>query len=272
MNVSFKDLVPPILLALARKLNPEPQNPYGWFGDFLTWEDAKRHCSGYDDSNILKKIIDSTQLVVSGRAKYERDSISFDHIEYSWPILASLLGAGLSNSGNLLVVDFGGSLGSTFYQNKDFLKNLQTQWAVVEQNSFVEIGNRQFSSNNLQFYHSIEDSIANKGKHVLLLSSVIQYLEQPYQWIEKFLSFEFPLILIDRTAFINSSQRLTIQRVPPDIYEASYPCYFFNENEFLSKFSEKYDLIADFPSYCDGEQIADDWKKLYWKGFIFKLK
>jgi len=269
--MTFNDFIPPILKKVILKFRPQREGLYGWFGNYTTWEDAQKECTGYDNSILLEKIVLASKLVRDGKAKYERDSCIFEHIEYSWPILAGLLNA--SVDGNLSIVDFGGSLGSSYYQNKHFFSTIHVKWAVVEQSSFVAIGKQEFTTKNLQFYNKIEDALAIQPKQVLLLSSVIQYLANPKDWIELFLSFDFPYILIDRTSFINTeNDRITIQRVPPSIYEASYPCTFFNEEIFVSKFLPKYELIASFPSYCDAETVADDWKRLYWKGFIFKLK
>ena len=58
--------------------------------------------------------------VKNGEAVYERDSVLFDEIQYSWGLLAGLEKAALEHDGKLCVLDFGGSLGSTYYQNKQF--------------------------------------------------------------------------------------------------------------------------------------------------------
>ncbi len=60
-----------------------------------------------------------------------------------------------------------------------------------------------------------------------------------------------------------------IEVVPEHIYPASFPCWFFNEEEFLNFFLHKYELVADFNS-SDENAITRDNKKLYWKGFFFK--
>ena len=69
-----------------------------------------------------------------GEAVYERDSVIFDHIEYSFPVLCGLLRAAVEDDGKLNVLDFGGSLGSSYYQKKGFLavcKHLR--WSIIEQ-------------------------------------------------------------------------------------------------------------------------------------------
>jgi putative methyltransferase (TIGR04325 family) len=105
---------------------------------------------------------------------------------------------------------------------------------------------------------------------VLLLSSVLQYLENPYEWLEKFLALKIPYIIIDRTAFAEGDKDiLTIQNVSENIYKASYPAWFFGDN-FMNIFQGKYKIIADFDNGFTNSTIINNNKKACWKGLILK--
>lgn len=93
-----------------------------WNYGFNSWADATAHSGGYDDE-IINKILVSARKVRDGEIAYERDSVIFNEIKYSWPLLASLLLAAETKN-NLRVIDFGGSLGTTFRQNSQFLNEL----------------------------------------------------------------------------------------------------------------------------------------------------
>src|SRR3954454_17330299 len=82
----IKQLVPPIFLTWLKKTGR-----YGWSGDYKKWEDAKQLTHSYDDSIILDKVKQALLKVKSGEAVYERDSVLFDKIQYSWPLLSVLL-------------------------------------------------------------------------------------------------------------------------------------------------------------------------------------
>jgi len=114
----LKDFVPPILLD---KLRENPLRRYGWFGNYENWEAAEKQSVGYDDNLIIDKVLESTLRVKNGEFPYERDSVLFKEIHYDWPILACLMWVAARNGGKLNVLDFGGSLGSTYWQNKKFL-------------------------------------------------------------------------------------------------------------------------------------------------------
>jgi len=66
----------------------------------------------------------------------------------------------------------------------------------------------------------------------------LQYIEKPYGLLEEILKNNFEFVIVDRTSFADS-EKIKLQIVPPSIYIASYPCWFFEEVVFL-KFFENY--------------------------------
>lgn len=240
---------------------------YGWSGNFETWAEAKSQSSGYDLPSILEKVKDSTFRVKNGIVPYERDSVIFDKVHYSYPLLSCLMWAAAKNKGKLNILDFGGSLGSTYYQNKCFLDSLDSvKWNIVEQPEFVKIGRESFSDEIIHFYTSIEDCLNENKIDIVLFSSVLQYTESPYALLNEIKTRRIKHILIDRTPFIKGRDRITIQKVHPKIYKASYPCWFFNEAKFIDFFSTDYEMIVEFDS-LDVANIVSEFK-----GFLFILK
>lgn len=209
--------------------------------------------------------------VKCGEAVYERDGVLFDAIQYNWAVLAMLQRVAMEYNETLCVLDFGGSLGTSYYQNKDFLKQIKKiNWCIVEQCHFVECGKKYFQNEELNFYFSVEDCLAEHTPNILLLSSVLSYLDRPVFWIEKLVSFDFPYIIVDRTGFIDSQQDvLTIQNTDLIIYKVSYPAWFFNLNCFKKLFSNKYTLISQFDNGITSP-IQLNGKKAFWDSLIFK--
>ena len=239
---------------------------YGWTGNFSNWEEAKRKCSGYDSPDILKKVKESALLVKNGIAPYERDSVVFDRVQYSFPLLSGLMWIAAQNNGRLNVLDFGGSLGSTYFQNKKFLTSLGfVRWNIVEQPEFVRTGLESFSDDVLHFYYSIDDCLKNNHIDVILLSSVLQYLESPYDLLRIIKSMRIKYLMLDRTPFIKGNDRITKQKVHPGIYKASYPCWGFNRTKFIDYITSDFDLIMEFDSVDEANIISE------FKGFLFQL-
>jgi len=264
LNMFIKDITPPFIYRLFEpKSKPDE---YGFFGNYKSWETALKDCVGYDAEEILNKTKESALKVKNGEAVFERDSYIFNKIQYSWSLLAGIMKAAADNEGRLIVLDFGGALGSHYYQNREFLKGLkQVKWSVVEQKNFVDCGKQFFEDEFLRFYYDIETCISNVHPNVIILSSVIQYMEKPYELLKGIVNKDIEYILIDRTAFnVEDYDRLTVQKVPSFIYDASYPAWFLSENKFLSAFDGKYKLIADFEA-LDVVNVPS-----YYKGYLFK--
>lgn len=267
MKEILKELLPPILIKLHRH---GLSGRYGYFGNYRRWEDAKKDSGGYDADAILNKVKESLLKVKSGKAAYERDSVLFDSVQLSWPLLAGLLWIASKNGNKLSLIDYGGSLGSSFYQNRKFLLHLnEFSWNIVEQPKFVECGKCYFEDEYLKFYYSIDECLEKHHPSAIIFSSVLPYVERPYDFLKSVLAKEIPYIIIDRTPFVeHGDDRLTVQKVPPSIYKASYPAWFFNLEKFLSLFSTDYELVTDFDALAGridlGDNIAHD------KGFIFR--
>ena len=266
-----------LFLKNARKITPPfiidiYNTIFGFRGDYKSWGDAVRDSVGYDSDIILGKVLDSSLKVVNGKAAYERDSVTFERIQYSWPLLAGLLWIASCNNNRLNIVDYGGSLGSSYRQNKVFLKHLQElRWSIVEQEKFVRCGKEHFENEHLKFYDDLKACCLENQPDAILFSAVIQYLEKPYALLEEVLSFNFDFLIFDRTTFIESGEdRLAIQKVKPTIYGASYPAWFFNREKFLSFLARDYELVAEFDALAGviriGNRYGND------KGFIFSRR
>jgi putative methyltransferase (TIGR04325 family) len=260
----IKKITPPIFLDIFRRRISK----YGFFGNFLTWKDAVNASTGYNTNEIIKKVKHSLLKVKSGKAIYERDSVLFDKIHYSWPLLAGLLWIASQKGNRLNLIDFGGSLGSSYFQNRKFLMHLkELKWNIVEQKKMVECGKKYFENEHLNFYYNLVDCIKEHKPNAILLSSVIQYIEKPYNLLKRIINYKFDFIIIDRTPFIKTNNdRLTVQKVSPKIYKASYPAWFFSETKFLKSFEGRYELIEEFDVL--GKDKANIPSR--YKGFIFR--
>ena len=225
----LKLIVPPIVNKAIGKILISPP-VVEWIGPFESWEIVADQCTAYDTNEIFNRVLYASREVASGRAVYERDSYLFDHIEYSWPLLSALLWV-RSKDGFLNVIDFGGSLGSTFRQNVRFLSNLSNiMWNVVEQKHFVEIGNHEFETESLKFEKSIADVL---NPNAILFLSTLPYLEDPWKFIQDATDSTVQYLIIDRTAFHDgSSDSIYKQIVRPPIYHATYPCRVFAKQVF----------------------------------------
>jgi putative methyltransferase (TIGR04325 family) len=167
--------------------------------------------------------------------------------------MALLREAAAARDGKLTVLDFGGSLGSSYFQVRPQLQNCGClRWRIVEQPAFAVAGRREFQNDELEFYSSVAAACDAGMPDVLLLASVLPYLASPFEVLAGLLKTGAPWVIVDRTGFtLDGGSRLTIQRVPRSIYPASYPCWFLDRAEVLAHFAGCYRLTGDQPVKVD---------------------
>ncbi|RME57500.1 methyltransferase, TIGR04325 family [Candidatus Parcubacteria bacterium] len=229
MKRVVKAVMPPVLWSVASRLRGS--RGVSFQGDYPSCEAAERAAGGYDAPAILEKVRQAALKVKRGEAVFERDSVFFCHEEYRWPTLACLLRIAAENGGRLRVVDFGGSLGSFWFQHRKHLLGLKdVRWTVVEQPHYVACGREEFQDETLRFAGTLEEA---GPADAIFCSSVLQYLPDPYEWLKRLAESDIRWLLLDRTPFIEADRdRLTVQHVPPSIYPASYPAWFFSRRRF----------------------------------------
>lgn len=243
-----------------------------WFsGNYASWAEARRLSRGYDDPSILAKVRQATLDVIAGRAACERDSLALPSIEYWPPLLECLSFVATQSQNRLCLLDFGGSLGSSYWQNRGFLTHLERlRWCVVEQPHFVAVGRAEIANDCLCFYESIAECLAREQPDAALLSGVLQSLEDPYALLGSLLDRRLRFVILDRTQFFVSdlNDRITIETVHPAIYAGSYPSWFFNLRHFRS-FVERYgyETVAEFDSWERWVVDGDDAQN---KGFLLR--
>jgi putative methyltransferase (TIGR04325 family) len=266
---ALKALTPPFLVDCYRKWRGLGVH---FKGEYPDWLSATAHAEGYDAERILERVCWATKQVVSGSAAGERDSVLFDQVPYPFPIISVLLRAAMENGGQLSVLDFGGAMGSSYHQCKDFLGALETlHWGIVEQPHYVRVGQLEFEKGALRFYESVETAVRSARPHVILVSGVLQYLPDPELALMEFVAIGAEYIIVDRTPIsLDGRQVISTQRVPSSINPSSYPLRLFNEETLKAPLLGGYKQIATFPTVDGvlgyGALMAD------FKGFIFKKK
>jgi putative methyltransferase (TIGR04325 family) len=206
---------------------------------------------GYDSHDILEKVTAAALKVKHGEAVYERDSVIFDKVQYSWPVIAALMHAASTSEGRLRVLDFGGALGSSYFESSGFTASLkELKWGVVEQPHFVARGRQVMENEHLKFFDSIEECAQAITPNLILISNSLQYVQDYTECLEKLVKLRVPHVVVDRTIVnFSESNRIYIQVVPKEIYDASYPVYSFSQQRLLGFWlSHRYRLVADFPS------------------------
>jgi putative methyltransferase (TIGR04325 family) len=265
----WRDLAPPLVLDLVRRATGRTTVFKGPYSD---WERATADAQGYDAAEVLNRVGDAARKVLRGEAPYERDGMLFDHVEYSFPVLSTLLLAAARHQRNLTVLDIGGSLGSSYRDCRPLLGIAidRVRWLVVEQPALVDLGRMELQTEELRFFPTIAEAVRDATPSVVLLSSVLQYLPLPWATLDEVQTCQPSFIVIDRTIINDSpTSSVYVQCVPRRMYKASYPVWSLSRERIMQQLAPAFDLVSEhgslqFPALG---RIASTFE-----GFIFARK
>lgn len=119
----------------------------------------------------------------------------------------------------------------------------------MEQTSYVQMAQTVRWEDKLSFSDKLDEALRSPRLAAVLISSSLQYVSRPDVIIKTIKDHRAPFIVMDRTSVWPGPNRITVQTVPPSIYKASYPAWFFNEKWLLALFEPEYELVADFPFF-----------------------
>ncbi len=251
-------------------------------GNYSNWEELQEilKCEGdnkgYAENNILNSVLETTQAVRDGKAEYERDSVPFYERAWNYQFLSSIYYITQDiGKQKVSLLDFGGALGSTFFQHRTLLKNID--WNIIEQEGYVNAGRQNIPE--ISFYHDVQEYIdSGKDCDVLNLSGVLMYLPKPYSSLEMLLKKRFRFVIVDRTYFnVEERDRLCIQTVPDEIYHAIYPAWLFSETKVNLLFEKNgYKKVMSWFSTIENEEkdyllLDDEGLLLPGKGMLYIL-
>lgn len=255
--------LPPIVLPILKRLF---KIGIRYENGFNTWDSAVAASEGYDGKEIVSKVFEAS-LLARDEGLHERDGFILDAPDfnpYTWiGIIQARIMVG--NSRKMRIVDFGGSLGSTYRMMQDQLcrAKIDFEWVIIEQKHFVNLGKKHFETNELRFVDSFS-SLTNQKIDVLIFNSVLEYLANPYEIITEAVSHSPYVVLIDRTP-VNSQQidTFSVQHVPKSIYRASYANRNFCENNLVRPFESSFSLLLKYESELQPDPLNTS------MGFIF---
>lgn len=218
-------------------------------GPFASWVQARKKSTGYDSEEILSAVLSAAQSAQGQESLFEKDGVLVGPERRSWPVTASLLFAGATLHHKFRVLDFGGSLGSTYFHVLDFLEATELEWVVVEQKTYAEAGRRYFENERLIFVDDLNLGVDNSLALVALLSSSLQYVENPFGVLQSLLDLKPEFVIFDRTPFHEGADDvLMVQHVSREVYRGSYPIWILSKSKLMRYMSDGYELVTTFDS------------------------
>ena len=258
------------ILKKVLRRQPIGHSPVQFSGPYDSLEKAVVASTGYDASDIAEGVVGAMEQVNRGEAVMERDGFTLSRPQYPYQLLTALLHlAGQNGNAKLTVVDFGGSLGSSYFACRPWLQHVSNlRWTVVEQPHFEVIGKNRFADGSLDFSASI-DTIAVRPD-LVLASGVLMYLPDPYKTLGRLLNMGAEMCVVDRTATVPTNDDIfAVEHVRSGNYEASYPCRFLSHSKLTAACLAKYNCVEEFPAL---DKFSVPFADLAFIGLILRLK
>lgn len=264
MKKLVKDCVPPIITKILRKYIP---SKYGFSGNYIDYYETLKKCTGYEKNEILSR----TSLTTSIFKQDLQDRLVVHPKEQQ--LLYGLLYAlgSLNQPKQLSVFDFGGALGNHYFTARRFIpNNTELLWSVCETAVTAMEGNKRYATEELEFISNPEQ-IGDKKIDVIIASGTMQYVDNPFEYLHKLIDLKAGFIIFNRLPLIDSNMdRLTIQKVSPTIYNASYPAWFFSRRKWNQIIEEEYEVISRWDVSEDTHLL--DGKNVVCQGMLLKKR
>jgi putative methyltransferase (TIGR04325 family) len=209
LRAALQLLTPPIVWRLVRR--GRRRGPLE--GPFASWDAASQRATGWDSPRIVEQALAAALEVRDGAAAFERDSVAHGQIIYSPTILAALMLA-VDRHRRLEVVDFGGGLGSNYFQNLKLIRalsNAPASWRVVERPALARIGVDQFQTEQLRFHDDL--AAVRLERPVVLFTGSLQYVADAFGLLETAMAMT-DIIALDRVlVYAEAEHGIFVQRL-----------------------------------------------------------
>ncbi|MBE2205443.1 MAG: methyltransferase, TIGR04325 family [Chthoniobacterales bacterium] len=152
----------------------------------------------YDSGNLARAVVESTMRYRDKGAALLRQPIS--------PMLCRrLLALELCRpQEHFSVLDFGGAAGQHYFEAAAHLPpKLRLRWHVVETEALADAA-RVLETENLKFFSSVEDAIADFSPDLVFSSGALQCMEDPITALRMLTKIRAPYLFLGRGSFCAS--------------------------------------------------------------------
>ena len=189
------------------------------------WETAKRRTSGYEGKATLKSL--------SSRTAALETLADLPHDDRLNEIVKAIRGSELQiqSTTPIRVLDIGGSFGEHFFHLQKLMPEYNFEWTVLETEGHCSIIPEFLTSiKGLRFIS--EPPKSDQHFDIALLSSVIQYVNAPYELLTMALQNSNSVILNRLPLSPYAKDKVAIQRPGLLGSKGSYPVHIFSEALF----------------------------------------
>ena len=203
-----------------------------------SWSDAVAHSSGYQSKKTIDSLISSYPINPANLSSHFFIGNRLQQIASAF-----LEGVASSNKNTIRVIDVGGGLGQYFFLLEKLAPSIQFEWVILETTALCELAKSVApTKKNIGWISSLADTQGTFD--IALLSSVIQYVESPFDLLDDLMKVAKFLILNRLPLTSSRNQKICIQR--PGFFESkgSYPVHILSEDKVIAYFEARGKILS----------------------------
>jgi putative methyltransferase (TIGR04325 family) len=204
-----------------------------------SWGDATSRSSGYQSPQTINSLIGSDPVS-------EQNHVSENLIGSRFQQVASAFLEGVASAQlqtTIRVLDIGGGLGEYFFLLEKIVPSLTVHWTIVETSAVCELAIRTVpAQTNLVWTDSVDHAEGNFD--IVLMSSVIQYVENPYELLN--IGIEKSNFLILNRCPLTESKKGVVCIQRPGFFESkgSYPVHMLSEAQLINHLRGQGEILS----------------------------
>ena len=178
--------------------------------EFTSFQETKDFCNSVTKDSYANKDLNNYRL--------QRFKLNFENLhtipQPSFKTLIESVSFYLNHYKTFpKILDLGGGYGDGFLYLRNIFKDTDINYSIIEQKEVVELSkNIDFkckSNHNINFYNSINLALEKNDYDLLFSSGTIQYLENPYNILDRINSTNLKMIGLTRNSFSKNTKYIS---------------------------------------------------------------
>ena len=239
MNITkiMNGMLPPTIKTLMRGT----LSRFIGFVEVGSWPEAQKAVAGYESDTAVESIIESIQLAHASST--DTQALASRDLQIISSFAIAIAAVGVSNT-KIKVVDVGGAGGDYFFMFANAMPAVTFDWVVVETPALATAITKTNlgEGRNIRWVSSLDE--AGNDFDVALLSSVMQYVDDPYGLLNE-VSNRCKVMVINRIPLTSSdTDQATVQHVRTHGRRGAYPAWFFSQHAFLAQIQKVGNIVS----------------------------
>ena len=180
------------------------------------------------------------------------------------------------------ILDIGGSAGTHFFLAKTIYPQKNFEWRIFENEELVKETTKKEIDSQLNFYWDFMRVMENITPDLIILSSTLQYLDEPLEKMKALIDLGSHYILVTKTPMSDGTPKTVLQKSrwnangpgnSPTVsrrFKLRTKCHILASEDFVKMTSTNYEIVLSFD---EGLFKFSRFKRsIPYKGYLLRLK